>query len=62
MLAGVCAGVFAGPEEAVERCVRIDRIIEPDPRTHALYEERFAVYRQIVQAMEPVYTRRDFGQ
>ncbi len=37
MLAGLGAGVYRDPAEAIERCVRLSPAIEPDPRTHASY-------------------------
>ncbi len=59
MLAGIGAGAYRDLEEAIERCVRRDRAIEPDPRAVAIYEERFVAYREL-QAASAV--RRDAAE
>lgn len=48
MLAGLGAGVYPDVADAIERCVRREAVIEPDPATVALYDERFAAYRELV--------------
>jgi xylulokinase len=44
VLAGVGAGLFASPDEAVSALVKVDRVFEPDPQRHQQYAERFARY------------------
>ncbi len=46
LVAAVGAGIFASPEEAIERCVRIREENTPDPDHHAAYVKRFALYDQ----------------
>ncbi len=55
MLAGVATGVFADHGEAVNRCVRISGVTEPDPEGVAFYREHFETYKRIQQALEPIY-------
>lgn len=55
MLAGVAAGVFRDPIEATKRCVREAGVTLPDPEGAAFYQERFALYKEIVTALTPVY-------
>ena len=57
LLAGVGIGVFRDAKDAVARCLRIDRRLEPDPATAATYADLFARYRAIHDALAPVYAR-----
>jgi xylulokinase len=54
LLGGVAAGVFASPQEAVERCVRVRDRIEPDPAWQAEYERGYARYRRLYPALRPL--------
>ncbi len=47
ILAGVGGGVYSSAQEAVDALVKLDRVFEPDPRRHALYDERFARYHAL---------------
>ena len=47
MLAGLAAGVFKSPVEAVQVCVEHDRRFEPDTRRHALYKEKFKLFQEL---------------
>ena len=57
MLAGVAAGIFDGHADAVNKCVRVTGITEPDAEGAAFYEERFSIYKDIQAALAPVYHR-----
>ncbi len=46
LLAGLATGALRSPAEGAERFVKIERIFEPDPARHAIYQERHALYRQ----------------
>jgi xylulokinase len=53
MLAEVCAGNFADVAEAAGRMAALSaRCYEPDPRTAAIYDEAYARYRRIFDALE----------
>ena len=55
MLAGVAVGVFASHADAVSRCVRTTGETLPNPEGVAFYNRHFPIYRQIQQALAPVY-------
>jgi len=55
MLAGVAMGVFDSLADSVKKCVRVKGTVVPDRGRHAIYLERFAVYRKIHDALAPVY-------
>ena len=55
MMAGVAVGVFESHEVAVKRCVRVTGVTHPDPEGAAFYEEQFKLYKQIQQALAPIY-------
>ncbi|MGC8635150.1 MAG: xylulokinase [Candidatus Limnocylindrales bacterium] len=50
MLAGLGAGVYRDPEEAIERCVHLEERIEPDERTHDAYEVAYAAHCTLADA------------
>jgi xylulokinase len=58
LLAGVGAGFFSDAKDAVAKCLRIGRTVEPDPATAAEYERLFSCYRGIHDALAPVYRTR----
>jgi xylulokinase len=49
LLAGVGIGMFASLAEAVQTCVRYDETLLPNAEQHALYQEFFAIYRDITR-------------
>ncbi len=55
LLAGVGLGVFADVRDAVAKCLRISRKVDPDPRSAAGYARLFSRYRLTHDAMAPVY-------
>lgn len=57
MLAGVASGVFASHQEAAARCVHLCDEILPDAEGAAFYARGFALYKQIQQALAPIYHR-----
>ena len=54
ILAGMAVGDFASAEEAVTRCVTIERLFEPDPTRHAFYQERAALFRSLYPSLAPL--------
>ena len=53
VLAGLAAGTFRDPAEAVERTVTpSDRCYQPDERTQSVYAERYAQYRALYDGAE----------
>ena len=55
MLAGVAAGIFSGHRDAVQKCVRVSGVTEPDAESAAFYSEKFLIYQRIQQALAPIY-------
>jgi hypothetical protein len=50
--------VFRDPAEAIERCVRLDSPIEPDPRTHDAYGHAHAAYRALAASASVRHSRQ----
>jgi xylulokinase len=58
VLAGLAAGAFADPGDAVARTVRLaPRSHQPDPRTAEVYAERYAQYRALYDGAEGALCR-----
>jgi xylulokinase len=51
LLAGVAAGTFGSCEEAVERCVRVRAVVEPEPAWTAAYDEAYSRFRELYPAL-----------
>jgi sugar (pentulose or hexulose) kinase len=47
MLAGLGAGIYRDPAEAIARCVRLDDPVEPDPRTATAYHDAATAWRAL---------------
>ena len=54
LLGGVAAGVFEDVHEAVAACVRVRERIEPDDAWQHTYESRYARFRALYPALEPL--------
>ena len=57
LLAGTGIGAFPGVKEAVAKCLHVDRTITPDPGEAAEYRKLFGRYREIHDALAPVYQK-----
>lgn len=55
MLAGVAAGIFADPIEAVEKCVKLKDTVEPNRENTEKYAELFLKYKKVHDALAPIY-------
>jgi xylulokinase len=51
LLGGVAAGRFADVAEAVEACVRVRDVVEPDPVWAAAYEAGYRRFRDAYPAL-----------
>jgi xylulokinase len=51
LLGGIAAGVFADAREAVSRCVRVTRTIEPDEEWADCYDEIYPRFRALYPAL-----------
>jgi len=54
MLAAVGSGQIDSLESAVESWVRPDRVFDPDPGRTRIYQDRYAVYRQLYTTLKPL--------
>ncbi len=57
LLAGVKAGVFADAADAVGRCVRVSRRVEPDAAWVDAYAHGYEGYRKLYPALRPLEDR-----
>ena len=57
VLAGAASGVYGSVDEGVERAVRLQRSYRPDPGRASRYAEKYAIYKELYPALEPVNRR-----
>ena len=57
LIAATGAGAFRDCKEAVRQCLHIDREIRPDAELAGFYREGFGIYREIHDALAPVYRK-----
>jgi xylulokinase len=57
LLAGTAAGLFSSAAEAAEEMLHFDRRFDPNPKRVALYEERFALYREVYPTLRDIHHR-----
>ena len=55
LLAGTGIGLFADSKAAVQKCLRITRELQPDAALAQFYQARFVKYKQIHDALAPIY-------
>ena len=55
LLAGTGIGVFADVKDAVAKCLKVDREIEPEAAAAAKYDHLFTCYRRLHDALAEVY-------
>lgn len=58
MLAGIAAGVFKDPADAVARCVKSKSVTVPNPENTEKYRKVFLEYKKIHDALAPIYDAR----
>ncbi len=56
MLAGVAAGSFRDLAEGGRAMVALDRRYEPDPRNRRAYDRSYGIYRDLFEALRPVFS------
>ncbi len=54
LLAAVAGGAFASVGEAVERCVRVRDVVEPDPEWTSRYDALYDRFRSLYPALRPL--------
>ena len=58
MLAGIAVGVFDDAKDAVSKCVKFKSVIEPNKENTDKYAELFRTYKQVHDALAPIYRNR----
>jgi xylulokinase len=54
ILAGVATGVYDSYEQAIKATVKIKAAYQPRPEIRQIYERQHAIYKQLVEALNPV--------
>lgn len=54
LLAGLGAGCYADLAQAAEAALHFDHRFTPDPARQTLYDQRYALYRQVYPAVSPI--------
>jgi xylulokinase len=57
ILAAIATGVFRHPGEAVNQFVKIDRVFEPDPIRHGVYQQKLEAYRELFPLLKDFLAR-----
>ena len=52
ILAGLATGALAGPDEAAERFVHRERVFDPNPARHRIYQDRLAHYQRLFPLLQ----------
>lgn len=55
MAAGIAAGIYPDYQTAIEKTVRITRTVMPREEYAAVYEEKYARYRAVIEGLGPVW-------
>ena len=59
MLAGVGVGIYKDVNESVNACTKISASYEPNAEKHAFYEKKYAIYKAILDALDPLWEKID---
>ncbi len=57
LLAGVGAGFYSTPADAVRKCLKLDRTVQPNQEIAQIYSELFEKYKSIHDALAPIYKK-----
>jgi xylulokinase len=55
LLAGVGVGVFSDVTDAAQKCIKFDKIFEPDLSNHKKYNEIFGLYLDVHDRLKSIY-------
>ncbi|MGI6578873.1 MAG: FGGY-family carbohydrate kinase [Saccharofermentanales bacterium] len=55
MAAGIAAGIYRDYDEAIRRCVRISKTVNPRPEYASVYTEKYKRYRAVVDGLSEVW-------
>jgi xylulokinase len=54
LIAGIGTGIFASPQDAISKCVRLLDQTQPNAENHAFYAKLFEIYKQAQAALAPL--------
>ena len=54
LIAGIGTGIFASPQDALNKCVRLLDQTTPDTKNHEFYTKLFGIYKQAQAALAPL--------
>ena len=60
LLAGVGAGFYSTPADAVRQCLKFDRTVQPNAEIAQIYSTLFEKYKSIHDALAPIYKNNFF--
>jgi sugar (pentulose or hexulose) kinase len=55
MAAAVATGEYKNIEDAAKNMIKYDYRIEPNPNHTALYNKKYALYKQVIAALDGVW-------
>jgi xylulokinase len=58
LIAGTGVGIFPDSAAAVRKCLKLEREFSPDPAAVEKYRQLFETYREIHDALAPVYAKK----
>jgi xylulokinase len=62
LLAGIAAGVFHHPAEGVGQFVKPDKVFEPDPVRHRIYQQKLEAYRELFPLLKGFLAKLEKGE
>jgi xylulokinase len=57
ILAGIGSGVYPGYPDGLQQLIQISRVFEPEPTTHAQYNQLFPIFKELYPSAKPFYER-----
>jgi len=55
MAAGIAAGMYKDYQDAGDKTISISKVVKPRPEYKQIYEEKYAGYRTVVEALNPIW-------
>lgn len=57
ILAGYAVGIYDDISRAADEIVKVDRVFEPDPEVHRIYQEAYELYKEIYQRTKELFPK-----
>jgi sugar (pentulose or hexulose) kinase len=61
LLAGIATGVFRHPAEGVGQFVKPDKVFEPDPVRHRIYQQKLEAYGELFPLLRGFLAKLERG-